>query len=277
MHIIDRMKGGSFSFSFSPPVLCTTETRRTAFAKVSLILLGFCLWGAAVAFLFGGAFVLVTYKSYKGFFQNSFFPLPGCLALVTAFLLFLTGALAMLTFVKNSRYRQGMLMYLLVILFCLEASSAMLTKFYTTQEASHLTNSMSFVFHQYNRTVPNYPSNEVVDTVQQQLQCCGIYNYSDWCARALPNHLQTGPAFAPKSCCKEAILDCTNRVSQLEEVFEEGCLEKLVKRLRFIRHYMNWCSVVAACLEKLTVIGNGVLMRQQWFQDFRILDSASFS
>ncbi|KAL8203046.1 UNVERIFIED_CONTAM: hypothetical protein K2H54_036782 [Gekko kuhli] len=252
-------------------------TRSRAFAKVLLTLLGFCLWGTAVAFLFGGAFVIVTYKSYKAFFQNPFFPLPGCLALVTAFLLFLTGALAMLTPVKSSRPHQGTLMYLLVVLFCLEASSGIVTQLYSTQEAYHMTSSVSSLFHQYNRMVPNYPSNEAVDAIQQQLQCCGIYNHTDWSVLALPNHLQTGPVFAPKSCCKEVALECSDNVSQPEELFEEGCLQKLEKRLHFVRHYLNWCCVVVGCLEMLTVISNGVLMKQQPFQDFRILDSANFS
>ncbi|XP_060093161.1 tetraspanin-3-like [Heteronotia binoei] len=271
------MKGGSFNSSFSPPLLCTTETRSRAFAKVLLTLLGFCLCGSAVAFLFGGAFVIITYKSYKAFFQNPFFPLPGCLALMTAFLLFPTGALAMLTPVKNSRGHQGTLMYLLVVLFCLESSSIMLTQLYSTQEASHLASRMSALFHQYNRTVPNSSSNEAVDAIQEQLQCCGINNYTDWCGPALPNHLQMDPLFAPKNCCKEAALDCADSVSQPEQLFEEGCLPKLEKRLRFVRRYMNWCCVVVGCLEMLTVISDGILMKQQSFQDFRILDSANFS
>lgn len=277
MHIISRMKGGSSCSS--PPLLCTTETWSRAFAKVLLTLFGFCLWGAAVAFLFGGAFVVVTYKSYKVVFQNAFFPLPGCLALVTAFLLFLAGALAMLTPAKNSRPYQGTLMYLLVVLFCLEASTAVMTQLYSTQEASRLTSSMSSLFHQYNRMVPNHPGNEAVDAVQQQLQCCGIYNYTDWCVLlpTHPNHLQRGPVSAPQSCCKEAALDCTDHGSRPRNLFEEGCLQKLEKRLDFVRRYMNWCCVVVGCLEVLTVISNGVLMKQQPFQDFRILDSANFS
>nr|XP_056704940.1 tetraspanin-3-like [Euleptes europaea] len=277
MCIISRMKGVSFSSSFSPPSFCATETWSRAFAKVSLALLGFCLWGAALALLFGGAFVILTYKSYNVFFQNSCFVLPGSLALVTAFLLFLAGALAMFTPGKNSRHHQGMLMYLLVVLFCLEASSVVMTQIYSTQVAYQLTSSMRSLFQQYNKTVPNDPSNEAVDAIQLRLKCCGIYNYTDWHVLALPSHLQIGPVFAPKSCCKEAALDCPDNVIQPEKLFEEGCLQKLEKRLRFVRHYMNWSCVIGGCLEMLTVICNGMLMKQQPFQDFRILDSANFS
>ncbi|XP_048360346.1 tetraspanin-3-like [Sphaerodactylus townsendi] len=273
MCTISRMKGVSFRSSFSPPLLWTTETWSRVSAKVLLILLGFCLWGVAVAFLFGGAFVILTYKSYIVFFQNSFFSLPGCLALVIASLLFLTGALAIFTPGKNSRHHQGTLMYLLMVLFCLEASSAVMTQVYSTQVAYQLTSSVHSLFHGYNRPVPNYPSNEAVDAIQQQLECCGIYNYTDWFVLALPSQLQRGP----KSCCKEVASDCTDNASLPETLFEEGCLSKLEKRVHFVRHYMNWCCVIGGCLEMLTVISNGVLMKQQPFQDFRILDSANFS
>ncbi|XP_077202539.1 tetraspanin-3-like isoform X2 [Paroedura picta] len=201
----------------------------------------------------------------------------GCLALVTALLLFLTGALAMLTPVKDSRYHQGTLMYLLVVLFCLESSSAVVTQLYSTREADRLTGSMSALFQLYSRRVPSHPSQEAVDAVQQQLQCCGIYNYTDWGKLVLPTGLSKGPAFIPKSCCKEAALDCPANASQPEKLFAEGCLQKLEKRLHFVRHYMNWCCIVVGCLEMLTVISDGVLMKQQPFQDFRILDSANFS
>ncbi|XP_054842177.1 tetraspanin-3-like [Eublepharis macularius] len=271
------MKGACFNSSFSPPLSCASETWSRAFAKVFLTLLGFFLWGAALALLFGGAVVILTYKNYKVVFQNSFFPLPGCLAVIAAFLLFLTGALAMFTPVKNSRYHQGTLMYLIVVLFCLEASSAVTTQLYSAQVADQLKSSMDALFHLYNRSAPNYPSNEAVDVIQQQLECCGIYNYTDWRALALPTHLQMGSVFAPKSCCKKAGLDCTDNESQQKKLFEEGCLQKLEKRLYFVRHYMNWCCVIVGCLEILTLISNGVLMQQQPFQDFRILDSAAFS
>ncbi|XP_061473166.1 tetraspanin-3-like [Rhineura floridana] len=270
------MEAARYSPSFNPSLLCITESWSRAVAKVVLILLGFFLLGAAVAFFFSGAFMILTYKSYRVFFQNRFFLLPGWLAIMAALLLVPTSALAMCAPVRNSRPHQGTLMYLLLVLLCLEASSAIMTQIYSVKVGYQLENNMDHFFHRYNRTAPNHYSNEAVDTIHKQLKCCGIYNYTDWIV-ALPTHLQMGHFFAPKSCCEEAYLGCNGNISQLEMLFQEGCLKKLEERLHLVMQCVAWCCTVVGCLEMLVAVSNGILMREQPFQDFRILDSAAFS
>uniref|UniRef100_A0A8D2KZ72 Tetraspanin n=1 Tax=Varanus komodoensis TaxID=61221 RepID=A0A8D2KZ72_VARKO len=256
---------------FSPSLLCITEPWSRAFAKVALTLLGFFLWGAALALLFGGTFVILTYENYRSFFQNKFFLVPGWLAIGAALLLFPTGALAMCAPLRNSRHQQGTLMYLLLVLLCLETSSAIMAQIYSAKAGYQLKNIMDYSFHLHNQTIPM----EAVDSIHKQLKCCGVYNYTDWMV-ALPTRLQAGRVLAPESCCKETYLDCTGDVSQPEKLFNEGCLKKLDERLRFVMCYLAWCCLVVGCLEMLAAISNGILMKEQPFQDFQILDSAVF-
>ncbi|KAJ6669475.1 hypothetical protein lerEdw1_000023 [Lerista edwardsae] len=270
------MKEVNFSSRFSPP-LCIIESWSRAFAKVGLSLLGFFLWGAVVAFLFGGAFVMLTYKNYSAFFHNTVFLAMAWLTFMAAFLLFPAGTLAMCSPVKTSRCHQGTLMYLLVVLFCLEASSVVLMQLSSAMVSHQLRNKVDSFFHQYNRTVPNPYANVAVDMTQKQLQCCGIYNYTDWTGGTLPSLLQVERVFAPASCCKETYVVCTGDVSEMEKLFKDGCLKKLEDRLHFVMNYVSWCCVIVSCLEMLAAICNGVLMRELPFQDFRILDSAAFS
>lgn len=271
------MKEENFSSRFSPS-LCVIGSWSQAFAKVGLNLLGLFLWGAVVAFFFGGVFVMLTYKNYSIFFHNTVFLMIAWLTFVAAFLLFPTAALAMYSPVKTSRCYQGTLMFLLVVLFCLEASLVVLIQLSSAMVSHELRNKVDSFFHQYNRTVPNLCASAAVDMTQEQLQCCGIYNYTDWIEGTLPSHLQIERVFAPESCYKETYTVCTGDVSEMEKLFKDSCFKKLEGRLHFVMRYVTWCCVVASCLEMLAAICNGVLMTSRSaFQDFRILDSAAFS
>ncbi|XP_074850818.1 tetraspanin-3-like [Carettochelys insculpta] len=258
------------------PLYCTTESWVRPLARALLALLGLILWAAATALVFGGAFVILTYRNYKSFFGDWFLLVPGWLAIVSAFLLLPTGAFALRIPTRNSRYLQGTFMYLLVVLLCLEASSAVLAHIYPDRMSSELNSTMGHLFHQYNGTLPHHPGSRAVDIIQRQLQCCGVHNYTDW-VKSASSHVHDRNICAPESCCKETYSDCTGDLSQSEQLFQEGCLSKLNHRLQFVMGYLFWCCVVVACLAVSAVISNGILMRQRPFQDFRILDSATFS
>uniref|UniRef100_A0A8D0E696 Tetraspanin-3-like n=1 Tax=Salvator merianae TaxID=96440 RepID=A0A8D0E696_SALMN len=233
------MKRVCFGPSFNPSLLCITETWSRAFAKIVLHVLGLLLWGAALALLLGGGFVILTYKNYRLFIPNGFFLVPGYLAVMAGLFLLPTGAVAMCAPIRNSRPHQGTLMYLLLLLFCLEASSAVMIQLYSAKVEQQLKNGMDHFFPEYNWS----PNHHTIDTVpaihRQQLKCCGVYNYTD-CLKAQPSSLLAGPASAPGRCCKENYLDCNDCLSQLEKLFKEGCLEKLEGRLQFVTQYVLW-------------------------------------
>ncbi|XP_039204552.1 tetraspanin-3-like [Crotalus tigris] len=264
------------NFSFNPFLLLATEPWETALPKVVLTFIGFFLWGVSLLLLLGGIFLILTYKSYGAFFPNQFFLLPGWLAILTAGLLFPAGLLAVYIPVKSSHYHQGTLMYLLLVLFCLEASSLTMTQVYSAKACYQLKSSLGHFFHQYNWSFPHHCSTEIVDSIHKQLKCCGIYNYTDW-TEGLPKYLQSGHVFVPESCCKETFLDCSGDLNKSEKLFKEGCLMKLKKRLHFITHYMVWCGVLVICLEVLAAVSNGILMKAPPAQDFHMLDSSAFS
>uniref|UniRef100_A0A8C5RSI7 Tetraspanin n=1 Tax=Laticauda laticaudata TaxID=8630 RepID=A0A8C5RSI7_LATLA len=178
-----------------------------ALPKVILTFIGFFLWGASLLLLFGGIFVILTYKSYGVFFPNQFLILPGWLAILAAVLLFPAGLLAVSIPVRSSHYSQGILMYLLLVLFCLETSSVAMTQVYSAKACYQLKSSLDHIFHQYNWSFPHHCSTEIVDSVHKQLKCCGISNYTDW-TEGLPKYLHSGHILVPKSCCKETFLDC---------------------------------------------------------------------
>ncbi|NWT93961.1 TSN36 protein, partial [Urocynchramus pylzowi] len=239
-----------------------------SFAQSLLGFLGFIFWGTAAAQFFGGVSVILMFKNYRYLFQDSYFSLPGWLALATALTLLPAGVLAVSISVKCSRNKQGILMYLLLLLLCLEMSSAVLACSYCVRTASQVESAMGFLVHQHNWTCSEDPGNSAVDVIQRKLQCCGVNNYTDWLKASSSLY---HPACVPESCCKEKHAHCTGDLDHVEQLSEEGCLKKLEDHLCFSMLYIFWCCTVLSVLELLAGVSNGILMRRQPFHELRIL------
>ncbi|NXX37899.1 TSN3 protein, partial [Tricholaema leucomelas] len=235
-------------------------------AKHLLKFLGYISCCSAAALAFGGVSVLVTYRNYRHLFQKTFLPLPGWLTIGAAIILLPTGLLAISVSAKTSRYKQGLLLYFLLVLLCLETSSAVLAQFYSLQVPSELESTMDYLIYQYNSSLSKDPGVRVVDMVQRRLKCCGVRNYTDWLKATGPSwHILAGIARVPESCCKETYSDCMGDLSHLDQIFQEGCLQKLEDWIQFLMLYVFWYCVVLSILGLLITFINGLLMRQQPF------------
>ncbi|NWU41859.1 TSN3 protein, partial [Hylia prasina] len=239
------------------------------FARFLLGFLGFIFCGTAVAQAFGGVLVILKFQNYRCLFQESYLSVPGWLALATALILLPTGVLAVSISVKCSRYQQGTLMYLLLLLLCLEMSSAALACSYSVGTASQMESAMGYLVHQHNWTCSQDLGNSAVDVIQRKLQCCGVHNYTDWLKTSSSSWYH--PACVPESCCKEKHSHCRGDVGHVEQLYEEGCLKKLEGQLYFAMLYIFWCCTVLSILELLVGISNGILMRHQPFHELCIL------
>uniref|UniRef100_A0A8C3U6D4 Tetraspanin-3-like n=1 Tax=Catharus ustulatus TaxID=91951 RepID=A0A8C3U6D4_CATUS len=152
-------------------------------------------------------------KNYSYLFQEYYVSLPGWLALATALILLPTGLLAVSISVKCSRNQQGTFMYLLVLLLCLEMSSAVLAYSYSVKTASQLESAMGYLVHQHNWTCSQDPGNSPVDVIQRKLQCCGVHSYTDWLKASSSLY---HPACVPESCCKEKHSHCTGDLAHVD-------------------------------------------------------------
>lgn len=257
---------------------CYEDSWLRTFAKYLLKFLGYVSCCSAAALAFGGVSVSVMYRNYRYLFQKTFLCLPGWLTIGAAIILLPTGLLAISISTKTSRYKQGLLMYLLLVLLCLEMSSAVLAQLYSLQAPSELKSSMSYLVYQYNKSPSKDPGVRVVDIVQRRLQCCGVQNYTDWLKTTAPSwHILAGSARVPESCCKETYSDCMGDLSRLDQIFQEGCLKKLEDWIQFLMFYVFWYCVVLSILGLLIFVINGLLMRQQPLPDLRFLESSSYS
>ncbi|XP_065518069.1 tetraspanin-3-like [Lathamus discolor] len=250
---------------------CSEECWVRSFAKLVLSFLAFIFWGIAAALVFGGVYEIQMHKNYGHLFQESFLPLLGWLAVATALILIPTGVLAVSTSSRSSRYQQGTLMYLLLVLFCLEMSSAVLVQFYSTRLASELKSTVGHLFYQYNGTYPQGPVSRTMDVEQRKMQCCGVQNCTDWLkATSASWHLLGRTACVPESCCKK-YSNCGSDLGHLEQLFQEGCLKKLEDQLYFVMLSIFWCCAVLSVLELLTAVSSRILTRHEPFYDLQIL------
>lgn len=239
-------------------------------ARSLLWLLGFIFLGTAAALAFGGVLAIMMYENYKYLLQESFLSLPGWLAVVAALILLPAGILAISISAKSSRYQQGVLMYLLLVLLCLEMSLAVLVQFYTVRMASELKRTQGYLY-PYNGTHSQGPGSRTEDIVQRNMQCCGAQNYTDWLKA-----IDASWHFSAESCCKK-YSDCRSDLGDLEQLFQEVCLKKLKDWLHFVMTYLFWFCTVLSILELLAGATNGILMRYQPLHDLRFLDSSTFS
>ncbi|NWH92093.1 TSN3 protein, partial [Aegithalos caudatus] len=240
-----------------------------SFARSLLRFLGFIFWGTAVAQAFGGVLVILMFKNYRYVFQESYLSLPGWLALAAALILLPTGFLTVSISVKSYRNQQGTLMYLLLLLLCLEISSAALACSYCFRTASQLESNVGYLVHRHNWTCSQDPGNSAVDVIQRRLECCGVHSYTDWLNTSSSSWYH--PACVPESCCKEEHSHCRGDLGHVEQLYEEGCLKKLEGQLYFAMLYIFWCCIVLSIFELLAGVINGILMRHQPVHELHIL------
>ncbi|KAM8984011.1 tetraspanin-3-like [Ara ararauna] len=250
---------------------CYEESSVKSLAGLVLSFLAFIFCGIAAALVFGGVYEIQVHKNYGCLFQESFLSLLGWLAVAMALIFIPTGVLAVSASTRSSRYQQGALMYLLLILSCLEISSAVLSQLYSIRMASELKSTVGPLFYQYNGTYPLGPVSRAVDIEQRKMQCCVVQNCTDWLKSTSASwHLLGRIACVPESCCKK-YSNCGSDVGCLEQLFQEGCLKKLEDQLHFVMLYIFWCCTVLSVLVLLAAVSSGILMKHELFYDLQIL------
>uniref|UniRef100_UPI00398E958C tetraspanin-36-like n=1 Tax=Pristiophorus japonicus TaxID=55135 RepID=UPI00398E958C len=210
--------------------------------KLLLAVLGPALSVSAAVPILGGLFFLLTNRSYQHFIGNDYLLLPASLSFVVAALLVLTGIIAMCAAVKQSHCRQGTLLYLILILFCLEVTTGAVGYINTVQVESADLDGFDEIFRKYNGN-DSTTEGEAVDRLQQQKRCCGVRNYTDW--EHVPWFIH-GNGSIPHSCCARNFTTCTGDMEEPELLFTEGCLLTLRDDLRWIFFFtLSW--IIAVC------------------------------
>uniref|UniRef100_A0A3Q3KPU7 Tetraspanin n=1 Tax=Mastacembelus armatus TaxID=205130 RepID=A0A3Q3KPU7_9TELE len=250
-----------------------SDRRRNA-CKTLLQLLCQLLWVMGLVVCLGAVSLLMKYRQCSLFFSHAYITLPAILTLATAAFLVASGFLGTWLSFKDSTFLQGLFVYLLVIVFCMESTASALAYFRSVKLDSELVH-LSRVFHNYSGSSQD-PNSRAVDAIQEELQCCGIHDYRDWMETPWFNH--TGGLRVPHSCCNSTFSMCNGTVDQPQQLytqvdinisinstlininmvqdeyvigpplslcfhmsFFQGCQLELEKALHFVLSFIMWC------------------------------------
>ncbi|MBN3296451.1 tetraspanin 37 [Amia ocellicauda] len=231
------------------------------------------LWLAGLVLGLSGVYLLLKYLNCGLFFHNIYIIFPAVLAIVAAGFLLGAGTVGCWVSGKESPCLQGLFVYLLIAVFCLEATAAVLAYININKVDSELSPFKS-IFQKYNGSRQD-PDTSAVDAIQKELQCCGVRDYRDWLNTRWFN--QTGHPSVPHSCCNSTYRNCDGNITEPELLYSEGCQVKLEVALVFILHLIIILTAVVAVFQVVGLVSVAQLMKEQPLQEYQILDREAIS
>ncbi|XP_039606329.1 tetraspanin 36 [Polypterus senegalus] len=201
-------------------------------SKSILLLLSLIFWAAGAVLAYVGSYVFTSYKNYDHFLEDKYTLLPAVVILGVAVVMFIIGIIGCIATLKESTFGLGFFFVIVFIIFAAEVAAFVLGIVYRGKVKDDIEKSMTEVFNKYDG---QNPESRAVDYLQEQVQCCGIYNYTDWLS--LPWHNGTRNNTVPLTCCKHNVANCTGRLDQPDDLYTEGCESKLEHLLQDVLSY----------------------------------------
>ncbi|KAI1891876.1 hypothetical protein AGOR_G00148240 [Albula goreensis] len=249
-----------------------TEKRRRIF-KVVLQITCQLLWLAGLVVGLSGVYLLLNFSHSRHFFRDIHIILPAVLAIVSAAALLSSGGLGCWASNSDSNCLQASFVYLLIIVFCLEATAATLAYVNIGKVDSELAPFQN-IFQNYSGSSQD-PDSNAVDAIQEELQCCGVHDYRDWLTS--PWFIHSGRLRVPQSCCNSTFHTCNGTLDQPYMLYPKGCQVKLEDAMRFILHLIIYSTAVVALVQMVGLVSVAQLMKRQPLQEYRILDRDSIN
>ncbi|XP_068558424.1 tetraspanin 37 [Cebidichthys violaceus] len=226
------------------------------------------LWVVGLVVGLSGVYLLKNLRQSSLFFSHSYVTLPAIFALASAAFLVASGCLGSWLSLRDSTFLQGLFVYLLVMVFCLESTASALAYFHSTKLDSEIA-SLSGVFQNYTGSSQD-PNSRAVDATQEELQCCGVHDYRDWLKTSWFN--QTGELWVPHSCCNSTFPSCNGTVNQPWQLYPQGCQVKLEMSFQFVLSFIIWGFPLVFLVEIILFMTVAQLMKDQPHMDYQVLD-----
>ncbi|XP_070835559.1 tetraspanin 37 [Chaetodon trifascialis] len=245
-----------------------SDRRNTS--KTILQLLCQLLWVVGLLVGLSGVYLLMKYRQSNLFLSHTYLTLPAVFALASAAFLVATGCFGSWLSLRDSTCLQGLFVYLLVLIFCLESTASALAYFHSTKLDSDVA-PLSGVFQKYTGSSQDANS-RAIDVMQEELQCCGVHDYKDWLETSWFNC--TGGLLVPRSCCNSTFSSCNGTVDQPWQLYTQGCQVKLQVALQFVLSFIIWGSLLVFLLEAVLFLTVAQLMRDQPLMEYEVLDKS---
>ncbi|CAI9590716.1 unnamed protein product [Staurois parvus] len=233
-------------------------------SKTFLILISLVFLVAAAGLAYVGINAIVTYKQYEDFLGNMYVMLPSVIILCVAVFMLIIGCLGFCSTIRESSCGLGCFITMISIILVAGMASLVLGLVYKDKINPELEKNMNLFFQKYNGK--NVESS-TVDFIQEELQCCGIKNYTSWenTTWYKTNHT------VPKSCCMKNATQCTGDLTDLKKLYTEGCEAKLENVLHKVLGFSMLIILGFVIVELICLISLCMIYRKRDYQGYEIL------
>ncbi|XP_002736204.1 tetraspanin-3-like [Saccoglossus kowalevskii] len=217
-------------------------------AKCTMVILAVIFWAAAAGLGYVGIHVFVTYGNYEDITKSYYTLIPAGIILGAAVFLLITGLVGCCGACIESKCLLGTFFTLILLILLLEITGAVLGFVYHGEVKKNIREGMDDAIHNYNGNNDSAGSGSV-DYMQEELKCCGVYNYTDWKDTDYFKKTKT----VPTSCCKNTT-DCTGSLAPTEtdKLYQDGCFVKLTD---IFQDNLKYIAVAACVLAIIMLIG----------------------
>ncbi|XP_075049845.1 tetraspanin-36-like [Mixophyes fleayi] len=233
-------------------------------SKSFILLLSLVFVAAAAGLGFVGIKVIVTYKQYEDFLGNAYVMLPAIIILCLAVVMLIIGVLGCFSAVQESCCGLGCFMCLISIILAAGVVALILGLVYKEKIDPELQKNMDALFKKFDGK--NVESS-AVDFIQEELQCCGVNNYTSW---QNTTWLQVNGS-VPLSCCRKNVTDCQGKLDALDKIYTEGCEAKLQTVVHKVLGFAMIVILGLALIELLGLISLCVFYRKSVSVAYQVL------
>lgn len=169
-------------------------------SKVVLCLITIIYWLASGCLGYIGINMLLTFEKYGDLISYIYSIIPAFIILGMALVIFLIGIIGICGLFSENKCLLATFFFLLSTLLSLEISGIVLMVMYKD-------NVNRYVRSLFNELLDSYGQREMsslsqnFDFIQNKLECCGQYNYTDWKDTWWYENSQTRVGNVPQSCC----------------------------------------------------------------------------
>jgi len=188
--------------------------------KLLLFLFNLIFVAAGIALIVTGAYVNIKLEDYYDFFGSDYFG-PGILLIVVGVFIFLIAFFGCCGAYKENHCLTMTFAICLSLIFILEIAGGIAGFVMRDQIEDEVRTVLKDAMDNYNQDGHDGVT-KTWNKLQEEFQCCGVSNYSDWTAATSNNKT------VPDSCCKEAGCTTTN----IDKIYTAGCADELEEWLK---------------------------------------------